>query len=430
MSWRQILCASLCGLVLYVLVGHYLAVGNNATSRPVTSDFYKLYISGQRALNDESMYWVPPPRSQIGDACHPDTPDDKRQAAMPPANRLNLGGDLPCLGPNLNPPIFMLAMIPLSSLPYTAAWWTWNCWSIFCILLSTWMLSRSEKNQCRRAYLTLIGSTVALAFYPTIANFSLGQLGSFLLLPLTCAWINLSQKSYVRAGFWLGLAMAFKPFLGVLMVGMLCMKRWQLAFTTVVSATLFTATGVAIFGWTASMDYINLASNVTWTATNWNASFIGFVDRAFVGMGAPLDTCLSILPKLLGWVAASVILIAWSWQMRKVHRRSAESADAALFSVGLPISLLASPLGWMYYFPTLLLSAFISWEHGKFDQTRRWPMIATGMALVAAMVPITLQSTPTQKYPPDWMGIDSWYFYTLVGFSLAMAASFRRNARP
>ena len=57
-------------------------------------------------------------------------------------------------------------------------------------------------------------------------------------------------------------------------------------------------------------------------------------------------------------------------------------------------------------------------------------MIATGMALVAAMVPITLQSTPTQKYPPDWMGIDSWYFYTLVGFSLAMAASFRRNARP
>lgn len=429
MSWR-LLYASLCSLILYALVGHYVAVGHNATSRPVTSDFYKLYLSGQRALNGESMYWVPPPRSQTGDACHPDTPDDKRQAMMPPANRLNLGGDFPCLGPNLNPPIFMLAMIPLSSLPYAAAWWTWSCLSALCILLSAWLLTRFEKNQFHRAYLTLIGSTAALAFYPTIANFSLGQLGSFLLLPLTCAWINLSRNSHIRAAFWLGLAMAFKPFLGLLVFGMLCMKRWRVVFATLTFATLFTAAGVAIFGWTASMDYLNLASNVTWTATNWNASFIGFVDRAFVDRGAPPDTWRPISPRLLGWAGVTSILIAWGWHMRKVHQRSAESADAALFCVGLPISLLASPLGWMYYFPTLLLSAFVSWEQGKFDQTRRWPMIGTGMALMAAMVPITLQSTPTPKNPPDWMGIDSWYFYTLAGFSLAMAASFRRSARP
>lgn len=402
-------------LVLAMLAHHYLQVGSNAVSRPPSSDFYKFYLSGQRLHDGLSMYWLPPPRQIKGDACHRDTPEEARAAAMPPPNRLTLGGNVPCLGPNLNPPIFMAAMLPLSQLPYGQAWWIWAGFSSMCIVLSAWLLSCAPRPHSLRQHgaRTLILSALLFAFYPTLANFGLGQLGSLLLLLLTLSWVGLRQGQATLSGVWLGWAIALKPFLGLLLVGLFAAKRWRVAFATTACAALTSLTAGMLFGWTAYLDYLSLASNVSWTATNWNASWIGFVDRAFIHAFTDADFVGLRLSKLVGWSLPALLIVAWLWRLHTLNKASSSLADVTLFSLGIPLALLASPLGWLYYFPTLVLSGLIAWRQPAPPGAQRARTLMIGATCIMAMVPLTLLPTPSVQHPPDWMGMDSWFFFSL-----------------
>lgn len=421
LRWISSLISLAALLALVALVQHYLQVGSNAISRPASSDFYKFYLSGQRLNDGLSMYWLVPPRMHPGDACHPDTPDVDRSAAMPSPTRLTLGGEVPCLGPNLNPPIFMVLMLPLSQLPYGQAWWIWAGFSSICIVLSAWLLSHStaKKYVPQRFLRTLVLATALFAFYPTLANFSLGQLGSLLLLLLTLSWTQLSKQALVPSGFWLGLAIAIKPFLGLLVIGLLITGRWRMALATATCTSVLSMTGILLFGWTTTMDYLMLASNVTWTATNWNASWIGFVDRALIGLSSQMAFDGLVLSRALGWTGVTLIVTACWSRLRTLKGWPQSTIDAALFSVAPPIALIASPLGWMYYFPMLILSGLIAWQQLDKHDDRLLKKLALFTAALMAMVPITLTSSPSIQNPPNWLGIDSWCFYTLCACSYA-----------
>lgn len=422
----------LTSVAMGLLLPHYLQVGINAVTRPASSDFYKFYVSAQRAHDGLSMYWLVPPRTRQGDACHPDTPEANRHAAMPPPSRLTLGGDLPCLGPNLNPPVFTAVMLPLSQLPYREAWWTWAGFSSICIVLSAWLLSGvgKQRDVPQRTQQTLLFVIALFAFYPTIANFGLGQLGSLLLLLLTLSWAQLRQHRPALSGLWLGLAIAIKPFLGLILVGLIVMRRWRMALVTSGCSAFMSLAGGLMFGWTPYEDYMSLASNVSWTATNWNASWIGFVDRAFISAFSRTAFDGLALSKALGWAGAALVIAVWLLRLRTLNKQSANAADAALFSLGVPVALLASPLGWMYYFPMLALSSFISWHQPVPASERRWQKFSIGTSMAMAMVPVTLGSTPSLQNPADWTGMDSWCLYTLGCILIASSIPFRNRTRP
>jgi len=415
-------------LALAALGHHYVQVGTNAITRPSSSDFYKFYLSAERVRAGQSMYWLVPPRERQGDACHPDTPDVDRASTMPLPGRLTLGGELPCLGPNLNPPIFMAVMLPLSLLPYGQAWWIWAAFSSICTVFSVWLLAVSKQRATtEHMRWTLLGSTALFAYYPTMANFSLGQLGSVLLPLLAMGWFDLRKGRPVRSGLWLGLAIGIKPFLGVLLLGLFVLGNWKALISATCALLGLSALGALIFGMSACQDYVLVAGNVSWTASNWNGSWFGFFDRYFGGQANANWPANKPLSKALGTALAVLTVGLWAWITRGQHRRAATNGVDALFALGLPVALLTSPLGWVYYFPVLTLSGFIAWQHTSHAADPRPLRLALLLPVVMSVVPISLKPSPSPLSPTLWYGVDAWYFYSLLIALFAYSVAMRPN---
>lgn len=397
------------------LAFHYRQTGLNAVSRPASSDFYKFYLSAQRVKGGLSMYWLVPPREQLGDACHPDTPDEQRQSKLPPAGPLTLGGDLPCLNPNLNPPVFMVIMLPLSMMPYAQAWWIWAGFSSTCALIGIWLLTGTYNHRPRmRAFWMLIGSAAMFAYYPTLANFSMGQMGTVLLPLISLAWLYLKRGKALYSGCWLGLAVGLKPFLGLLLLGLVVLRCWRALGSAVLVISGMCAAGACFFGADAYRDYASLAANVSWTASNWNGSWYGFFDRLFSGFGGLNWATTKQLSIALAITFSMITTGIWLTMIRQQNRLHSSCRIDALFMLGVPTSLLTSPLGWVYYFPLLILSGFIALKHSTKLADPRPVRLALLLLAVMASIPISLKAAPSLLAPTAWQSMDAWSCYTLT----------------
>lgn len=418
--------ATTANLGLYALVGlavawllllgqHYFELGSAAIARPPSSDFYKFYLSAQRWDADQSMYWMVPPRLKKGDPCHPDTPETEARFPALAESSMTLGGDIPCLAPNLNPPIFMAVMLPLSSLSYAHAWWIWAGISAICVVLGAWLLCGELIGGHRqRTAWALITCAALFTYYPTIANFSMGQLGVALLPLLLLCWKDLNGHRQSRAGIWLGIAIAIKPFLGVLLVSTVALRLWRTFRSCIVTIVALTLIGGILFGSQSYEDYMRVAQNVGWTASNWNGSWTGLVDRAFSGQAHsnwPTTKPLAhILASACSLLTLGLVLICQSLLARRESRQGID----ALFCLGIPASLLISPLGWVYYFPALMFSSAIAWSYTTQHQHKRALRLGLLIPVAMATVPISLKIVPTPLHPTTWWGVDSWYCYTLL----------------
>jgi hypothetical protein len=419
--------ASAC-LALAFIIDFYLEAGYETTAHPPSSDFYKFYLSGERLSQDKSIYWIIPPRIKPGDPCNPDRLREKGQPVAGTEAELSLGGTIPCLAPNLNPPIFMALIAPVSRLPYTQAWWAWAALSSACALVSLWLMAGTLTQQrAKQALLALWGSVLFFAYYPSYINFTLGQVGTLLLLPLTLAWLAMRRGHDARAGAWLGLATALKPFLGLLLLALLFTRRWRASMSFLMVLLTCSLIGVLWLGWRTYEHYMLVASHITWTTSNWNGSLVGFMDRAFSGID-PADwpevrwvaKALSITASLASLGAVAMVL------QRTRHADSTRAADM-LFLVAIPATVLISPLGWLYYLPWLFIGAAITWQMSAGQASGRAFRLAFLAPLLATMGPIAMKAVPTPRNPTIWYGIDALYAYSLLGvFAVTVAMALWR----
>lgn len=424
------LIASALSVIWLIFLGsHYLDVGRNAIARPPSSDFYKFYLSAHRVDAGLSMYWLVPSRLKKGDPCHPDTPETAAAAKLDRTpSRLNVGGELPCLGPNLNPPIFTALMLPLSRLPYAQAWWIWSSFSIVCAAVFALLLAYEfGKSRLERLLWAPIACAVVFTYYPTLASFSLGQLGSPLALFLLLSWRSARNANEMQASLWLGVVLAIKPIFGVLWLGLLATKRWRFAIWSAACALTLSALGVIFFGVQAVQDYVQVAGNVHWTAANWNASWFGLFDRAYSGQASSNWPADRVLSKTLGLIFATATLAASAWVLQRYKHAPRELQIGAVFTLGLPTTLLASPLGWMYYFPAFLISYFtlVQWHLAEEHKQYQLPLILIG---VMTMIPVGLKPSPSPENPTTWYGMDSWYW--LCAITLWIVVAWALLARP
>jgi Glycosyltransferase family 87 len=399
----------LCLLVWWFVAPTYLEVGRNAVAHPPSSDFHKFYLSAQRVEQGHSMYWLVPPRTRIGDPCHPDTQD--RRFPHPGSDaRLDLGGQMPCLGPNLNPPAFMAILLPLAALPYDTALWTWAMASWACGVLSiglmvkTWVRQRSQ-----RWCWTLAGCTALFSAYPSLGNHELGQLGNMLLLCLTLAWLNGRRGHDVRAGCWLGLAIGIKPFLLVVPLAYVMGRRWRLLIAMAMTIIGSLLLGLLLFGVESYQDYWLVARNVHWTGSNWNASWTGWFDRAFMSQPDASWPATRTLSHTLAAVCGLATLGVYVWAARGHRPLSDDHLDDTVAALGPAVSLLVSPLGWSYYFPMLALGAFLAVQRlNQIGWTRAHGLALFGLWLMFS-IPVSLKGSPGPRSPADWLGLDSWF---------------------
>lgn len=392
----------------------YFAAGQRATTYPDSTDFYKFLLSAQRLKSGQSMYWLVPPRKHLGDPCHPSTPPEqaRRQGNVP--DGLLLDRDDPCLGPNLNLPIFMVLVQPLTALSFEQAWWIWTAASLACGVLGMALLVRTlVRDASLRPLATLAGSAALFLYYPTLANASLGQVGTLLLPVLVLAWRALRCNDAMWAGLWLGLAVSFKPFLAILWLGLLPQKQLRPFAATGLTIAVLGMMSWALFGIDMHRHYLLLVSDVTWNGTNWNAAWAGVTERFFSGQAS------SVLPQgslqARAWAAGlSLLTLALvAWRLRKTDHSTLQDADA-LMALGLPAALLISPLGWAYYFPMLALPFVTLWQRtAALPATRSWRM-GLLLPLVLSMATIVIRPSPRPETPTVWWGIDSIYCYALI----------------
>lgn len=403
-------------LVMCGIADTRISAGKEAIAAPPSSDFYKFYISARRADEGQSIYWVIPPKIKPGDPCHPDSVRETGQPKGFVEDKLTLGGPIPCLAPNLNPPLFMVLAKPVAALPYAEAWIIWAAMSSACTVASIWLISGTfVLNRSDQALLAAWLIALMLLYYPHFIDFTLGQVGSLLLLPLTLTWLSLRRGQDAQAGVWLGIAAGLKPFLLVLAIFVVAQKRWRALswFTATLIVSLLP--GLLWFGWETHLHYREVASHVTWTASNWNASIPGLWNRAFSGLDLSHRPDITAAKTTLSALTCLIVTLPTFFLCARARRLRATDRSDHLVMLALPATLLISPLAWLYYLPWLCIPVAALWHLSKPHETRRAMRLALTASLIATVLPVLMKPIPTPRNPTIWWEGDSLYFYSLIG---------------
>lgn len=390
--WPNWLTTIILLLVLALLFQHYLSLLATATAWPDRTDFAKFHQSAQQALAGKSPYLYTPENPQLYRDCGPlhtlGQPAEAKVAQDPAI-------DQPCLLPNfnLNPPPFVLVTLPLGFLDYQAALAVWFGLSSFGLVLSAWLLVfKAPLPEKFRTTNIFLGLTAALMlYYPTQANFQLGQV-TFLLLPtLIIAWLSLRQGRYRLAGALLGLAMATKLFLGLFLIGLILQRNFQAVKAALIAGLIFGAAALGLLGISSYFDFFEQLRQISWTATSWNASIRGTVEKLTGTWHPETGNARVFVSQLLILLLSLVTLLAY---FMKLHfSRSWEEQECAdlIFMLTLPAMLLLSPLGWMYYLPLLLIPGLcILRNRGKSSTQRFYARILILALFLASALPSEL----------------------------------------
>ena len=275
----------------------------------------------------------------------------------------------PAPGPyrrNMNPPHFQLLLRPLTAFPLPVAAVIFRALNIISLCGCLLWLSRAAKERWDVGDLGVL-----LAWAPMASMLSLNQIAWILWPLLLWTWSSWRQERWTSGAIAYGIALSFKPFLGVLLLWLIVTKQWRAVLASLVTATAACAVGLLVYGADVGRAWVAALADVTWTYAPMNASLQGLLSRAF---SAPASTSLPfenapLLITLLGAAAAAVIVAATLRRTRSQH----------LDDAWLPLvtsSLLASPLGWIYYVWWILPGARPS--RLLFEAPLLWiPMVAT-----------------------------------------------------
>jgi hypothetical protein len=326
--------------------------------------------------------------------------------------------------PNLNAPHFELAFLPFALLSPAQAWRAWWVLNALCILAAAVIVL----NELRWPRFSLAqygaGAVFLLGSVLTGSLLSTGQVSAVLLLPVVFMWRELERNRLQEGAVWIGLLMAVKPFLGLLLLHPLVRRAHrEIAIAIVVAAVLF-ALGLSVCGVAAYRSWIGALQSVNWTEFPMNASLWGFLARAFTETPTGAFEPVLVLPgravSAIGMLATCGILAA-TWFALAGRSTSNSKSLCLLLSAGL----LCSPLGWIYYFWFLLppLAGMASRGLNVFDRA------AVAIFLVVSMIPQFLGDAG-QPSSLASVSINSLYFLGLLAFWGLLAAGSFRSGEP
>jgi len=341
--------AVVAGSVLMVMLGLLGTVLYSKAQHAHSADFVTFYVSGLKFFGGQDVYGSAP-----FDILGP-IPDN---VTTPDRD----------MRPNLNPPFAVLLLAPLSRLPYTAAYLAWTAISFACMAAAAWLLAGAYAKPDDR-FAWSLGILVLLAGYgPTWTSLSLGQTALPVLLLLAAGWRAARDDNEATAGAILGAALALKPFTSLLLVWFLARRQWRLLAWYGGSFAACNLVALAFMGPEVFPRYLAILRTVSWHGMEMNASLFGVFGRLDGGVNRLSEPQTGQFALLAGY-AASVLLAGLLVLLARRLPPSFSRIGADLgYGLCLVLMLLISPLGWIYYFPILLIGVLV-----VFDLSRASP---------------------------------------------------------
>ena len=228
---------------------------------------------------------------------------------------------------NLNPPHVSMLVVPLTLFPY---WWSLGLWQVVQVACVV--------DSCRRLRLRNWQLAAALCWVPLWLQQAQGQWAAVV------AYLLVRDLEAVRRGAWLGLAVALKPFLGLLLLGGLMKRDWRALGRAASSAIVFVGAGIVLCGPGSYVEWWSAIRRIPGYSNTVNLSLAGALERN--GIGNPW-----ILP-----VVSLVVVLISLYFMR---------GRQSTWPILLPASILLAPLGWQYYawllLPLVPVASAVQW---------------------------------------------------------------------
>jgi hypothetical protein len=409
-SWRREFLSVLQGVLLGLVVTFYAGTAWGLSSRAYTADFVQFYASAKALRAGESIYQPLPLESYVpGRPAGPAAPVE--------------------VHPNLSSPLAVVCTLPFAFMTLRTGYLVWTAISLVLALTSCWCvwgeLRTPRSSESGLMWLWI----VFLAYFPTFTAFKIGQVTFWVLMLLTCAWLAARHGHERLAGLLLGAGVGLKLFVAVLIIYFGLLRRWRVVAWSLGVVTAGFVALLPIVGLDAYRDFIGVLRSVTWFGNSWNASYSAVITRIFGGsenvplIGAPL---LGRAIVVFCSAASLAALVHVSW------RPGGDRLAVARFDLGyglaLVMMLLVSPLGWMYYFPLLLIPACSAWREAG---NGRVPAARKGLVAlwILSAIPTPMMRANQAGGPLRWFTLSSVYFYALLGLGTLLWKSQARMDR-
>ena len=238
------------------------------------------------------------------------------------------------------PPMFLLIVLPLSMLPFVASWVVFEA-----VTLAGYLAV------LRRIAPVPLGLWLAITFPAVIINFMCGQNG-FLTTALIGGGLLLLDRRPLLAGLLFGL-MAYKPQFAILIpLALIVARRWRALIATAISAILFAAASLAVFGaptWRAFAGSIAFTQKIVLERGAIDFSTLQTIFGAIRMWGGSVNVAYAFQAVVAIYAASAVV---WVWRAgRPFALKGATLAVGSLmvspYVLQYDLVLLALPIAWL-----------------------------------------------------------------------------------
>ena len=311
---------------------------------------------------------------------------------------------------NMNPPHFHFLIWPLTFFSIERAHGLWVFLNLTALLVAVIAIARAVPVKAR--VVTWLGVAVFAAASAPVQTWAVtGQLTGLLVGAVTWIWLDLRRSRWTAAAIMIGLVTSIKPFLAPLGLYLLFRKQWRAVIVMAISASAAFALGLAVFGVQTHRDWLAALGDARWTGAVMNASVSAPIGRFWTA-----DVFVEgAIPRVMGGVLAAAVLcigVFAAWRAQDVDRR---------VLLLLATSLLASPLGWVYYVPTMMGPMLGLKSSRQFDRTAH-------ITLAGFWIPhFVLFPFPSRLFA---FTIGSIYAWSLLGLWITVALSDDKARQP
>lgn len=259
---------------------------------------------------------------------------------------------------NLNPPCVLWLFRTFVPLGYYKALVLWTSFSMVAGIKAASITYKILKQNKQFSIQKFDYWLIYFSLYPVFMNTVVSQIGFFLAFFILQGYDYAQRGKQWHAGFLWGIISAFKLFPLLLIIYAYFNRQNIIILMMLLCFITLSLLPLIDYYAVLYQHYYHILHRVLWYGDNWNASIYGYIFRIFVNPNqAHLADLVTI--KIVYIFIFILVLAGYIWRSKKFIEQKNE---LAAFNLTLISMLLLSPLGWLYYFPILLLPAYHLWN--------------------------------------------------------------------